>query len=150
MISSVTGVFHLQAGVDLEEPELGVVAAALEQELDSAGGAVADGADSGDGRCTHPLPQCQRDCGRRRFLDDLLVPPLNRAFALEKVHDIAVRVAEHLDLDVPGRRQVALKKDSVVAEGSRGPRVGPPPQHRRASFAGSRCACPCHRRPPMP
>ena len=43
---------------------------------------------------------------RRRLLDDLLVPPLQAALALAEVHDVAVRVGEDLDLDVPraGRR----------------------------------------------
>ena len=40
------------------------------------------------------------DAVRRRLLDHLLVSALDRALALEEVDDVAVRVAEHLDLDV--------------------------------------------------
>ena len=35
-------------------------------------------------------------------LDNLLVPPLHRAVALEQVHDLAVRVAHDLHFDVAG------------------------------------------------
>ena len=45
---------------------------------------------------------------RRRFLDDLLEAALHRAFALEQVHHIAVRIAEHLHLDVTRPFDVAL------------------------------------------
>ena len=56
----------------------------------------------------------------RRFLDQLLVPALNRALALAHVDDGAVRVAEQLDLDVARRRQVLLEVDRRVAEGTLG------------------------------
>ncbi len=40
------------------------------------------------------------DGRRRRFLDQLLMAPLNAAFALAEVHDVPVLVAEHLKLDM--------------------------------------------------
>jgi hypothetical protein len=43
----------------------------------------------------------RRQRGRGALLDDLLVAPLHRALALEEMDDVAVRVGEHLDLDVP-------------------------------------------------
>ncbi len=45
-----------------------------------------------------------RDGERRRLLDDLLMPPLNRALALDERHDRAVLVAEQLHLDVSADR----------------------------------------------
>ena len=44
------------------------------------------------------------------------MPALHRAVALEQVHAVAVRVGEHLDLDVARRDQVFLEQHAVVAE----------------------------------
>src|SRR5688572_9760682 len=42
--------------------------------------------------------------------------PLDRALALPQMHDASVRVAEHLDFDVPRPLQEALEVDGAVAE----------------------------------
>ena len=63
------------------------------------------------------------DDRRRRLLDDLLVAALQRALALAEVDDRAVRVGEHLHLDVPRALEVALDEHAVVAE--RGLRLAP-------------------------
>ena len=42
--------------------------------------------------------------------------PLHRALALEEMHDVAVRVGEHLDLDVPRTLDEALDVERAVAE----------------------------------
>ena len=44
------------------------------------------------------------------------MPPLDRALALAERDDVAVLVAEQLDLDVPRPLDVALGEDAVVAE----------------------------------
>src|SRR5205085_7385790 len=72
-----------------------------------------------DGGLAHPGPQVVVDGGRRRLLDDLLVPALDRALALEQRHDVAVRVREDLDLDVPRRLDVTLEEDRRVPERAR-------------------------------
>src|SRR5229473_3402160 len=46
--------------------------------------------------------------------------PLQRTLALAEVHDVAVGVAEDLDLDVAGLVEVALEVDVAVAEGEPG------------------------------
>ena len=51
-----------------------------------------------------------------RLLDDLLMPALNRTLAFAQVHDMAVGIAEDLDLDVTCASDVSLEKDTVVAE----------------------------------
>jgi hypothetical protein len=56
---------------------------------------------------------------RGRFLDHLLVAALERAVALEQVHDVAVAVAEHLHLDVARREDVFLNQHAVVAKRAR-------------------------------
>ena len=42
--------------------------------------------------------------------------PLDRAVALEQVDDVAVRIGEDLDLDVPRARQISFDENPVVAE----------------------------------
>jgi hypothetical protein len=48
------------------------------------------------------------------------VAALHRAVALEQVHGVAVRVAEHLHFDVTRPRQVLLDQHAIVAEAARG------------------------------
>src|SRR3546814_2783857 len=67
---------------------------------------------------------CSSDLGARRFvhaggggfLDHLLMPPLERAVALEQVDDIAVGVAEHLHLDMAGGQDIFLDQHMIIAE----------------------------------
>ena len=44
------------------------------------------------------------------------MPPLDRAFALAEVHDVAVVIAEDLELDVPRRLEILLDVDVADAE----------------------------------
>ncbi len=113
----------LQAGVGLHEEEL-VRSLVGHQELDGARAGVAHTA--GDvARClAHPSAGRGVEERRRRLLDDLLVPALQRALALAEVDGRAVLIGEHLHLDVPRRSQVALEKESVVAERGRGDPAG--------------------------
>ena len=70
---------------------------------------------------------------RRRDLDDLLVPALHRAVALEEVDHVARAVGEDLHLDVPRVDDGLLDEHGRVAEGALGlahagldrPRAGP-------------------------
>ncbi len=111
----------LDARVDLDEVELAGVR--VLQELDRARIEVPDGTPDAqtelaqlaalriveeDGRCT---------------LDDLLVAALHRAVALVEVHEVAVRVAEDLHLDVTRAPHQLFEVDLVVAE--RGFRLAP-------------------------
>ena len=106
-------VLHLQPGVHLEEIE----PAAVVQELDRAGALVIHRARRGNGRRTHGRARLFSETGGRGFLDHFLVPTLQRAVALEQVHGVAVRIREHLDLDVPARLDEALEQNAIVAEG---------------------------------
>ena len=54
------------------------------------------------------------------FLEQLLVAPLDRALALAEVHDGAVVIAEHLELDVARVLDVFLDVDVADAEGRLG------------------------------
>ena len=81
---------------------------------------------------------------RRRLLDHLLVPPLDRALALDERHDGAEAIAEQLDLDVTRTRQPALEVHARVAE--RGAGLRP----RGANRTGSRSAARSTTRMPLP
>src|SRR5207245_11115946 len=52
----------------------------------------------------------------RRLLDDLLVTALDRAFALAEMDDVAVRIAEQLDLDMARLFDIFFEKDPIVAK----------------------------------
>ena len=64
--------------------------AALDQELDGAGALVGHRLGAGDGRLGDLPAQLGRHARRRGLLDHLLVAPLQRAVALEQMHDVAV------------------------------------------------------------
>jgi hypothetical protein len=136
-------VLDLQPGVDLEEPER---AGGVHDELDGARAGVAERLARGHRGRRQLAAQALVDDRRRALLDDLLVPALDRAVALEQRDDAAVRVAEDLHLDVAGVDDVALQEHGVVAERGRGlPRA-------LATASASSCgvrrsACP---RPPPP
>ena len=106
------GVLHLDAGVHLEEEEL----LARDEVLQGAGAGVADGRGGRDRRLAHAAAQVVRDDGARGLLDQLLVAALHGAVALAQPDARPVRVGEHLDLDVPGVRQVPLEVDGAVGE----------------------------------
>src|SRR5262249_40203272 len=60
---------------------------------------------------------------RRGLLEHLLMATLDRALPFAERHDVALLIAEELDLDVPGPLEVPLREDAVVAEGR--PRLAP-------------------------
>ncbi len=105
---------HLQE----EEPPVGA-----EEELDGSGADVSDGLRSPDRRITQFGSQRGRHRWRGRLLDDLLVPPLDRALPLAERPHGAVRVREDLHLDVASCLDVRLAEDGRVAE--RGRRLAP-------------------------
>ena len=113
-------VLDLDAGVDLQEPEL----LPGEEELDRAGAHVADGAGHGQGGVAQAFAQGGTDRGRRGLLDQLLVAALDRALALEQVHHAPARVGQQLDLDVARGLQPAFEEHLVAAERALGLAAG--------------------------
>src|SRR5258708_37926054 len=97
----------LEPCVDLEEIEFAVA----EDELDSARVDVARGPGCADRGLAHRRPDLRRHRGRRSLFHDLLMTPLDGAFALAKVHRVAVAVADDLDLDVPRLADISLEVD---------------------------------------
>ncbi|MCY1172008.1 hypothetical protein D9M73_121340 [compost metagenome] len=107
----------LQAGVHFEEVEaLARRIRARHDQLDRACRIIANRARQRDRLLAHRLAHLRRHEGRRCFLDHLLVPPLDRAFALAQINDVAVLVAHHLDFDVTWGLDELLDEHAVVAE----------------------------------
>lgn len=113
------GVFHLEAGVHLQEvrPPVGG-----DEELDGTRALVGDRAGGGDGGLVEGGAQGLGECRCRGLLDDLLVTALEGAVAGAECPDGSVGVGEDLDLDVAAALDVGLGEDLAVAEG--GGRLG--------------------------
>ncbi len=108
----MTGVLDLHAGVHLDEEKLIV----LVEKLERSRAPVADLAARVGAALADPGQRAHRNPRSRRLLDDLLVTPLHRAVALEKIHGVLVRVGEHLDLDVTRRFEILFHVDGGIAE----------------------------------
>ena len=111
-------VLDLDARIALDEEV--PAARGIDQELHRAGILVGGGAGERHGIGEDALAQRVVEVGRGRHLDHLLVAQLDRAVALEEVHDVALAVAQDLDLDVARPRHDLLEEDRVVAEGRLG------------------------------
>src|SRR5207245_1481759 len=72
----------------------------LREEPERARAAIADLLARLNAALAHPRALLVGEPGRRRLLDDLLVPALHRAVALPQVDRVAMAVGEHLELDV--------------------------------------------------
>ncbi len=105
----------LQPRVHLDEEEL-VGAVGGDEELDGSRAAVVHARRGSAGGRTEACARLGIHHGRRRLFDDLLVPALQRALALAQMDDGAVRVGEHLHLDVARALDQALEQQGVVAE----------------------------------
>jgi hypothetical protein len=97
-------VFHLDAGVDLDEVKI----FAVHEELHGSGAHVAYPFRQAHRRAGHPFPKPWRQCWCRSFLHELLVPPLHRAVPRSPVHDVSEFISEDLDLHMPRLGNVVL------------------------------------------
>src|SRR5205823_1347157 len=72
---------------------------------------------------------------RGRLLDNLLMAALDRAVALPEMHDIALRVAKHLHLDMARPLEIALEENAVVTKRAR--RLALRADQRAGEFVGA-------------
>src|SRR4029077_15134801 len=102
----------------------------VHEELHRAG---VDVTDSGEG-LAQDLPnlggEFQRHLPGRKFLQQLLMTPLDGTFALAQAHHVAILVGEDLKLDMPWTLDELLHVEIAIAEGSSGLRL------RRCEQAG--------------
>src|SRR5689334_19916999 len=109
----------LEPRVHLEEIERAVL---VEEEFDRARVAVAGRCRNRRSRVRDAAAEMRVHGERRRFLDDFLMPALDRALTFNERDDRSVVIAEELDLDVPRLLQAAFGVHGRVAE--RGPGLG--------------------------
>ncbi len=110
-------VLDLQPRVHLHEVEAQVtVACRLGDELDGSGTHIFDGLGRCYRRLSHLTPAFLAHSGGGCLLKNLLVAALHGAVALKQMNDIAVGIAEHLDLDMAGPVDVAFDEHRIVAE----------------------------------
>src|SRR5262245_47763218 len=78
-------------------------ALAIDQEFDGARVVIACRTRRLDGGLAHGAAHFEvlRHQWRWAFFDHLLMPPLDRAFALSEMDHIAMPIGEHLDFDMP-------------------------------------------------
>ncbi len=110
-------VLDLETRVHLEERE---PSAAVEQELAGPRADIADRSGECQRRLAEPSAESLVHRRRRRLLEDLLVPALDRAVPLAERDAVAVLVEQDLDLDVTCPDHEALEDQPVVAEGCGG------------------------------
>lgn len=85
---------NLQARVHFHKVKFVVLA--VHDKFDGAGATVIDGLGCTHRRLTQLPSQFFRQIWCRRFFNYLLVPALNRAIALVKIHRITMIVSKHL------------------------------------------------------
>src|SRR6185312_2559223 len=108
------GVLHLKPCVHLEEVEI----AAVVEKLHGTGALITDVARHEHRRSVQRLAHRLRQVGRRRLLDQLLMPALHGAIAVPEMHAVTMPVGEHLYLDVARLWQITLDEQCSVAEGA--------------------------------
>ena len=140
-------VLDLQPGVHLEEVEALVLA---DDEFHRSGRLVAHRLGQRDRLLAHRLARGLVEESARRLLDHFLVASLDRALALPQVDAVAVRIAEHLDLDVARLLDELLDEDAVVAEARLGLVAARGEALLRLARRSRRRAGPCRRPPPTP
>ena len=89
----------------------------VDQEFEGAEIVVMRGSRQLPGGVDDARTQAIAQRGARRHFDELLVAPLDRAFAFPQMADRAVMVADDLHLDMARLADQALDIDAVVSEG---------------------------------
>ena len=92
----------------------------VDQELNGASRLILHGLRKHARLRTHGCPSLRVEKGARRFFNDLLVAPLNAAFALVEVNGVSKAVGEYLDFNVPRLFNVLLDKQSIVVKAGEG------------------------------
>ena len=111
-------VLDLDARIDLDEVER--TRLGIHEEFDSAGTDVTGFAGQLQRIARQLLALRGVEIGCRRALHDFLVAALHRAVALEQMHLVAMRVAQHLHLDMAGAFDQLFQINLILAKGGPG------------------------------
>src|SRR5260221_12040395 len=103
----------LQARIHFQEEK---IAFAIDDEFHRAGGFVFHRFGRGHRLFAHRLARAFIKERAWCLFDDLLVAPLDRAFALAEIKAIAMAIGQHLDLDMARFLDEFLDEDAVIAE----------------------------------
>jgi hypothetical protein len=103
----------LQASIHFQEVE-GLVG--TDDELDGTGALILHRLGQRHGLLTHGFADAVVDEGRRGFLDDFLVPSLNRTLAFEQIDGVAKGVGDELDFDMVRSLDKLLDEHAIVAK----------------------------------
>ena len=106
-------VFHLDARVHLQKIEFAPFG--VDEEFDRSKAPIGKRASEGDRRAMEARAQRVVQIGRLRFLDHLLVAPLDRAISVAEMDD-GLAVAQKLHFDMAPVGDETLKVDACVAE----------------------------------
>ncbi len=109
------GVFDLNARIDFDEIEFAGVC--VLQELNGAGGAIADGTADFERRLAQSGALLLGQEGRGGAFDDLLVAALHGAIPLVEMHQVAVGIPEDLHLHMARAPDQLLEIDLILAKG---------------------------------
>ena len=111
------GVLDLDPWIHFDEDVLArTLSFGFDQELHSPRAGVVDRLGKTHRVVAERLSQLGRNVRSRRDFNDLLVPPLDRAIALEQMDRVALGVGEDLYLDMPRTSYGLLNKRSRVTE----------------------------------
>ena len=108
------GVLDLNPRIDLDEIELARVG--IDQEFDRSRVLVTEFPADGERRRAQLVAKFRLEGGSRRDFDDLLMASLDRAVSLIEMDEVAVQVAQKLNLDMAGPRDVLFEKNVRGAE----------------------------------
>jgi hypothetical protein len=103
---------HLDAGIHFQEVETVVRG---KEKLAGPCPTVAHRLSSGYSCGAHPFAEIDRERGGRRFFNQLLMAPLNGAFALAQVQR-ALLIGQYLNFDVAGTLDKFFQVDGGIAE----------------------------------
>ena len=106
-------VLHLDAGVHFHEEEVVIL---VEHELDGADVPIMYCFDDFDGNAADFPAEFLVDGGRRCFLEQLLMPALDRAVALAEMSDMPAMVGGNLYLNMAGLKKISFEVNGIVAE----------------------------------
>ena len=109
------GVFHLDPGIHFNKVEM---ALGVEQKFNRPDVGIADRSGGLDGHGSHPFAQAFGQGWRGRFLNEFLIPTLDRTLTFPKMNDVAVLIADYLKFNMAGALQIFLYIQRPIPKGA--------------------------------